>query len=41
MVIFKADIVEILEFKENKESLEIKFIKPLDFLKIYSKDNNT
>jgi 8-oxo-dGTP diphosphatase len=40
MVIFKAEIDELLEFKGNKESIERKFVKPLQFLKIYSKDND-
>lgn len=40
MLILLAKVKKIYEFDKNKESLERKFINPLDFLENYSKNNN-
>ncbi|HOI59891.1 MAG TPA: NUDIX domain-containing protein [Candidatus Pacearchaeota archaeon] len=40
MLILSAKVGKIYEFNKNKESLDRKFMNPLDFLEIYSRINN-
>jgi len=40
MLILSAKVGKIYEFNKNEESLDRKFMNPLNFLKSYSKNNN-